>query len=392
MKKILTSFWFWGIMLVAFVTIILWDDDFEENAKGTYVKHKMTLQNVNFSQIENGFEHARMYAVECEMDDSQTNMDGTDIKMLFFKPDCATFTGHLIAASATKNPFEAKFSGDIRMWDTDNERMRTEEMRYLFNRKELTTQRPVTFWKDNAILTGLGMTYNTETQEAVINQQVVIRLWEEKKPASATAQMKSDKDPVSGLPIAEAPIEEIIKSQPKHAATDSAIVKEKAEAASISSDTSEIKVTEKSKEDKVIQTTAVTPIKETATSTQTLSDNSQAQASSTRPLRELQRPEHWQRMTNRDQQRSERMSPPQPRDGQNARERKRPGMLFPRQNGENGNPANLFQQRERPSREEMEKRRAEREKMRRERMERSRNSRIGSAPAGINSEKANTSQ
>lgn len=395
MKKFLTSFWFWGIMLVAFVTIILWDDDFEENAKGAYVKHKMTLQNVNFSQIENGFEHARMYAVECEMDDSQTNMDGTDIKMLFFKPDCATFTGRLIAASATKNPFEAKFSGDIRMWDTDNERMRTEEMRYLFNRKELTTQRPVTFWKDNAVLTGLGMTYNTETQEAVINQQVVIRLWEDKKPASAAAQIKTDKDPVSGLPIAEAPIEEIIKSQQEHAATDSAKVKEK-EVADISSDTSKIKVaekeTEKSKKDEVVQTTAVIPQKESTTSTRTASDTFRAQASSTRLLRESQRPDNWQRMRNPDPQHPGRMLPPQPKDGENPRERKRPGMPFPRQNGENGNPANLFQRRERPSREEMEKRRAEREKMRRERMERSRNSRIGSAPARINSEKANTSQ
>ena len=112
------------------------------------------------------------------------------------------------------------------------------------------------------------------------------------------------------------------------------------------------------------------------------------QASSTRLLRESQRPDNWQRMRNPDPQHPGRMLPPQPKDGENPRERKRPGMPFPRQNGENGNPANLFQRRERPSREEMEKRRAEREKMRRERMERSRNSRIGSAPARINSEKA----
>ncbi len=208
MKNIFSSFWFWGILLVTFIAIILWDDKYEEGAKGTYVKHKMTLDNVNFSQIENGFEHARMYATTCEMDDSQTNMEAKDIKVLFFKEDVATFTGRLIAASATKTPFEAKFWGDVRFWDTDNERMRTEEMRYLFNRKELSTQRPVTFWKDNAVLTGLGMTYNTERKEITINQQVVIRLWEEEKEKEPVKPM-TDKDPISGLPIAT-PIENIL--------------------------------------------------------------------------------------------------------------------------------------------------------------------------------------
>lgn len=205
-KNIFSSFWFWGLLLAAFITIILWDDSIEDGAKGTYVKHKMTLNNVNFSQIENGFEHARMYATVCEMDDSQTNMEGRDIKVLFFKEDVATFTGRLIAATATKTPFEAKFYGDVRLWDTDNERMRTEEMRYLFNRKELSTQKPITVWKDNAVLTGLGMTYNTERKEITINQQVVIRLWEEEKEPP---KPQKDIDPVSGLPVAE-PIEKIL--------------------------------------------------------------------------------------------------------------------------------------------------------------------------------------
>ncbi len=198
-KNIFSSFWFWGILLVAFIAIILWDDSFEENAKGTYVKHQMSLDNVNFSQIENGFEHARMYATNCVMDDNQTNMEAKEIKVLFFKEDVATYTGKLIAASATKSPFEAKLFGDVKFWDTDNLRMRTEEMRYLFNRKELTTQRPITVWKDNAVLTGLGMTYKTETKEIRINQQVVIRLWEEKKEEP---KPMTDKDPISGLPIA----------------------------------------------------------------------------------------------------------------------------------------------------------------------------------------------
>ena len=205
-KNMLSNFWFWGFMLVAFVTIILWDDDVEENAKGNYVKHRMSLDNVNVSQIENGFEHSRMYATKCEMDDSQSNMEANDIKVLFFKEEIATYTGHLIAASATKSPFEAKFFGNVRLWNTDNERMKTEEMRYLFNRKELSTQKPITAWKDNAVLTGLGMTYNTESQELTVNQQVVIRVWDEKKEAPKPV---SDKDPMSGLPIAE-PIEKIL--------------------------------------------------------------------------------------------------------------------------------------------------------------------------------------
>ncbi|MBR4569577.1 MAG: LPS export ABC transporter periplasmic protein LptC [Candidatus Riflebacteria bacterium] len=220
-KNIFSSFWFWGILLIAFVTIILWDDSIEEGAKGTYVKHKMTLNNVNFSQIDNGFEHARMYATICEMDDSQTNMEARDIKVLFFKEDVATFTGRLIAASATKTPFEAKFYGDVRLWDTDNERMRTEEMRYLFNRKELSTQKPITVWKDNAVLTGLGMTYNTERKEITVNQQVVIRLWEEKKEEP---KPMNDIDPVSGLPVAE-PIDKILNNINKSDANNNGIVK-----------------------------------------------------------------------------------------------------------------------------------------------------------------------
>ena len=220
-KNIFSSFWFWGILLIAFVTIILWDDSIEEGAKGTYVKHKMTLNNVNFSQIDNGFEHARMYATICEMDDSQTNMEARDIKVLFFKVDVATFTGRLIAASATKTPFEAKFYGDVRLWDTDNERMRTEEMRYLFNRKELSTQKPITVWKDNAVLTGLGMTYNTERKEITVNQQVVIRLWEEKKEEP---KPMNDIDPVSGLPVAE-PIDKILNNINKSDANNNGIVK-----------------------------------------------------------------------------------------------------------------------------------------------------------------------
>lgn len=216
-KNILSSFWFWGFALVAFITIILWDDGFEENAKGNYIKHRMTLSNVNVSQIENGFEHSRMYAVNCAMDDSQSNMEASDIKVLFFKEDVATYTGHLISASATKSPFEAKFYGNVRLWDTDNQRMKTEEMNYLFSRKEMTTKKPITIWKDNAVLTGLGMTYNIDNKEITINQQVVIRVWDEKKEEPQTL---TDKDPISGLPYA-APIESILSNMNSSKVTSS---------------------------------------------------------------------------------------------------------------------------------------------------------------------------
>ena len=274
-KNIFSSFWFWGILLVAFVTIILWDDSIEDGAKGTYVKHKMTLNNVNFSQIENGFEHARMYATVCEMDDSQTNMEARDVKVIFFKEDVATFTGRLIAASATKTPFEAKFFGDVRMWDTDNERMRTEEMRYLFNRKELSTQRPITVWKDNAVLTGLGMTYSTERKEITINQQVVIRLWEEKK--EEPKPMK-DIDPISGLPVAE-PIEKILGNIKASDTSDISEIK-----ASDTSEVSEIKASDTSEvfEIKASDTSEISEIK--ASETQNISENIIASESQTNLL------------------------------------------------------------------------------------------------------------
>ena len=240
-KKMLSSFWFWGFMLVAFIAIILWDDDSDEGVKTAYIKAQMTLNHVNFSQIENGFESARMYAENCTIDDSQTNMDADDMKVLFFKENVATYTGRLIAASATKNPFEAKFLGNVRFWDTDNLRMRTEEMRYLFNRKELTTQKPITIYKDNAVLTGLGMTYNTQTQEAVINQQVVIRLWEDKQKENKKQEV-IDKDPISGLPVANVPIEQLIRPMNVNASNTQGIssetVKIEADRATIASNTS----------------------------------------------------------------------------------------------------------------------------------------------------------
>jgi len=205
-KNILMSFWFWGLLLAGFIAIILWDDKIEEGVKAAYVKHRMMLKDVNFSQVEGGFEHARMFADLCEMDDNQNNMDATNIRTIFYKQNVATWSGWLLAEKGLKNPFEAKFWGDVRAWNTERERIRTEEMRYYLNRKELHSQKPVTIWKDDAVITGLGMSYNTQTKEATINQQVVIRIWN--KNASQTANA-SESSMVNGIPAAP-PIENLL--------------------------------------------------------------------------------------------------------------------------------------------------------------------------------------
>ncbi|HNX78090.1 MAG TPA: LPS export ABC transporter periplasmic protein LptC [Candidatus Rifleibacterium sp.] len=205
MKNILMSFWFWGILLTSFIVIILWDDKFEEGAMGAYVKHKMILRDVNFSQVEGGFEHARLYADNCEMDDNQNNINAFNVRTRFYKKDVATWSGRLIAERGLKNPFEAKFWGDVRAWNSDRERIRTDEMRYYLNRKELHSQQPVTIWKDDAIITGLGMSYNTQTKEATINQQVMIRIWDQN--ASSTAATATDN--IAGVPVAP-PLEQLL--------------------------------------------------------------------------------------------------------------------------------------------------------------------------------------
>lgn len=205
MKNFLLSYWFWGILLTSFIVIIMWDEKIEEGVKAAYVKHRMVLRDVNFSQVEGGFEHARLYADLCEMDDNQNNMDAQNIRTMFFKANVATWSGRLISERALKNPFEAKFWGDVRAWNSDRERLRTEELRYYFNRKELHSQKPVTLWKDDTVITGLGMSYNTQTKEATINQQVMIRIWNQN--ATPTSQV-SDVS-MSGIPVAP-PISELL--------------------------------------------------------------------------------------------------------------------------------------------------------------------------------------
>ena len=150
-KNILLSFWFWSVLLVAFIVLILWDDDLEEGIKAEYIKHRMVLNDVNFSQIDKGFESARLYADTCEMDDNQNNMEANNVRVIMFKENVATWTGRLISEKALKSPFEAKFWGDVRLWNSDDERFRTEEMRYYINRKEMHTQKPVTAFKDKIV-------------------------------------------------------------------------------------------------------------------------------------------------------------------------------------------------------------------------------------------------
>lgn len=203
MKAFLTSFWLWGIILTLFIAIILWDDTLQETVTNAYVKHRMVLTNVNFSQVDKGFEQAKMHAEVVDMDDNQNNMHATNVRTLFFKEDNASFTGTLLSDKALKNPFEAKFWGNIRGWSTDGDKIRTEELRYYFNRKELFTQKPVTIWKDNAVITGIGMRYNTQTKEAQINQQVMIRIWDQ----NASGTSKEIQNDVATVPVAPAPSE-----------------------------------------------------------------------------------------------------------------------------------------------------------------------------------------
>ncbi|GAB4271131.1 MAG: hypothetical protein Kow0029_08480 [Candidatus Rifleibacteriota bacterium] len=202
MKNFFTSFWTWGIILFGFIAIILWDDKLEETIKNNYIKHRMVLKNVNFSQVDKGFEQAKMFAETVDMDDNQNNMHATNVRTVFFKKDVATFTGYLLSDKALKNPFEVKFWGNLRGWTTDGDKIVTDELRYYFNRKELYTQKPVTIWKKNSVITGIGLRYNTETKEAQINQQVMIRIWNDK--ASDSAKIASETG-VASLPVAPPP-------------------------------------------------------------------------------------------------------------------------------------------------------------------------------------------
>lgn len=217
-KNIFLSYWLWGIVLLSFIVIIMWDEKIEEGVKKAYIKHRMVLKDVHFSQVEGGFEHARMYADLCDMDDNQNNMNATNIRTVFYKKEIATWTGILLSDRGLKNPFEAKFWGNVNGWNSDNERFKTEELRYFFNRKELHTQKPVTIWKDDAVLTGLGFRYNTQDKEAQINQHVVIRIWEKNATDTAVDPQVID----TGVPVAP-PLSDILTPMKLNVASETAL-------------------------------------------------------------------------------------------------------------------------------------------------------------------------
>ncbi|HOY67732.1 MAG TPA: hypothetical protein PLP29_12655, partial [Candidatus Ozemobacteraceae bacterium] len=179
------TFWFWGLLFAGFLGIIFFSStDLEKDVQSRYARQKMRLTNVKFDELEAGFEHATMYADVVDMDDSQNNMTASTIHAFFFDRMVATKTGELVASWGMKNPFEARLWGDVRLHTSTRERYRGEEMRFIFSRDELFTALPVTLWKDDMIITGRELRYNTKTKEGSLARDVLVRIWE---PASSTA-------------------------------------------------------------------------------------------------------------------------------------------------------------------------------------------------------------
>jgi len=224
--KIMTSFKFWGVLLIFFVVIILWDGDIDTKVAKTYIKQKMNMENVHFNQMDQGFEQARLYADVINMDDHQNNMLASHVRVIMFKKEVATWSAILLSDQANKNPFEAKFWGNVRGHTSEEESFRTEEFRYFLKRKEIFTQKPITIWKGNAVITGKGFRYKTVAKEAQILQQVKIRIWNE--PASKTIDISSktistSTSPISPLPVAPHPSELLLpfKKMTRPASTSS---------------------------------------------------------------------------------------------------------------------------------------------------------------------------
>jgi len=202
LKDIFSKIWFWFIMLILFLALIMYDRDFEKEVKTNYQKAKMQLSKVHFSEIDQTFEHARVFAEEVEMDESQNNMLASRVRSIFFDKEVATRTAELVASSASKNPLEVVFWGDVKFKTSENERLRTEELRYAINRKELYTTLPVTIWKDEIVITGKDLRYNTQTKEGSLARDVLIRIW---KTASSTAKVEKKPKIVRELENASPP-------------------------------------------------------------------------------------------------------------------------------------------------------------------------------------------
>ncbi|NLI76983.1 MAG: LPS export ABC transporter periplasmic protein LptC [Candidatus Riflebacteria bacterium] len=212
MRDFYTKGWFWFLVLMVFLIIILKDDDLEKDVQSKYQKARMKLTDVHFSELDQGFEHARMYADVVDMDDSQNNMNASRVRTLFFDKEVATRTGQLVASWAFKTPFEARFWGDVRMRSSDGQRMRSEELRYFFSRKELYTSMPVTIWKDDMIITGREFRYNTQDRTGSLERDVLIRIWPSASETaaasrSAAAPAAAAQDGMAGMGAADAPAE-----------------------------------------------------------------------------------------------------------------------------------------------------------------------------------------
>lgn len=232
--KIMTSFKFWGALLAIFIVVILWDEDLSKKAEKTYKKQKMRMANVHFNQMDKGFEQARLYADFVDMDDHQNNMIASNVRTIMFKKDVATWSAILLSNQANKNPFEAKFWGNVRGHTSENESFKTEEFRYFLKRKELFTQKPITIWKDNSVITGKGFRYKTTVKEAQILQQVKIRIWDEiatapSKVSSKTIEVKPTA--VKTIPVAPPPSELLLPfkkmTRPASASSDKVLTKGK---------------------------------------------------------------------------------------------------------------------------------------------------------------------
>ncbi|MBF0498617.1 MAG: LPS export ABC transporter periplasmic protein LptC [Candidatus Riflebacteria bacterium] len=222
MKSIFSNIWFWLAVLILFLAVIFRDSDLEKDAASKYIKGKMKLTDVHFSEMDKGVESARVFADEVEMDDMQTNMVATHVHALFFDKQnasgtteqvatgtaeqVATKTADLTASSATKNPYEIRFFGDARLRTSENERLRADELRYLISRKEIYTSCPVTIWKDDMVLTGKELRFNTENREGDLKRDILIRIW---KKASETASVKSHRHEITKVAsVSESNLEE----------------------------------------------------------------------------------------------------------------------------------------------------------------------------------------
>ncbi len=205
MKDFFKSFKFWALVLGVLIFMVLWDDDFDEKAKTEYVKHRMVVNNIAMDQIDADFKSGTFYADVCYMDDSQNYFDAEQIKMVVYKENVATFTAKVVADTGTKNPFEATFKGNVYFWDTDGLRGSTDEVKYYLKRREFYSSKPIKAFKDDAVLTGLGFSYNMDNESFKILRRSKIRYWGKNKESKPSVKEEA-------LPLK--PLEEILKEIP----------------------------------------------------------------------------------------------------------------------------------------------------------------------------------